>query len=284
MAEAALLSLEDLAVLKEFVGKLKRTPISKVSSSAQSEPWEPGYEGGVETLIALPSETGGIGGLSIVGPPSVTDEGEVSASKYLSIPGDGDAPGVAFCDIYRIAGSIDDIDDFSELELVEEEVRVYNLSQERLGRDWITVTRTKDGHYIANPKCSVVMGILVTELESCSSPLTEAKVARIVVVEYKNQRQQFEDIAPKDISDLVEYLPNAWKATNRWLTVTNRFVSHKGKVGTLGTYRKIYGELQPIMLDCAPSEEGVQIVIEYEEALVNGGYGSGSYGDGTIGG
>ena len=284
MAEAALLTLEDLALLKDFVGKVKRAYVSKVSTSAQQEPWEPGYEGGQDTYIALPVESGGIAGLTVVGPASVDEAGEVSTAKYLNVPGNGDVPGVALCDIYRISGDDDELEDYSELELVEESVKVYNLSQERLGKDWITVTRSAEGHYLANPITNVVMGILLTNLDKCSSPLTGAKFARLKIIEYKSQNQTFEDNLPRDISDISEYLPNTWQVTNRIITVVNRFVSHSGVPGVLGKFKKTYGEWIPDILDCAPSEEGVQIVVEYEEALVSGGYGSGSYGDGTYGG
>lgn len=274
------LSKADVEILMSFIGELKRGRINTLGTGGQPRTWDAGDDQiTVGDLIAIPLLNEGIPGLTIAGPVKPADV----TQGALQIPGSGDVAGIGLCDVYRIQDS--DETGYSELYLVDKRVQVYNLSQERLGRDWLSVTKTKQGIYLASPREVILEGILLTEMEEADGPLTGATAALISVIEYSQYNMTLQnDAGVKVNKSIEEVVPSTWKTANRILSVINRSVSTKGAPGTYGKFRKCGGELRPIDLDCAPSEEGVQIVIEYEEALVSGGFGSGGYGDGTYGG
>ena len=179
-----------------------------------------------------------------------------------NLAGDSDLPGLGECDIYRIIQG--------RLSWIEKSNQVYNLSEARTRNDIFPVMRTKFGEWIIVNKHVEVEGILYKELKPATGPLTGAVFGYAFLIEW----------ASKSTDDDV---PDKWKITNRPMRFVNRSLNQKGDPGTFGRFSKLGGEFRP-NLDCAPSEEGVQVVIEYEETLVSGGYGSGAYGDGTYGG
>lgn len=264
----------------DFIGELKRGTVNTLGTGGQPRTWGSGDDQvATGDLIAIPIAHEGIAGLTIAGP--VNFDGKFGGA--LQVQSSGDVPGVGLCDIYKIDTGSDE--GYSELIAVEKQVRVYNLSQERLGRDWLSVTKNRQGHWIASTKEVFLEGILLSPMDKADGPLTGAKAALLAVIEHSNYNMLLENNNGVRVNRLIEeVVPSTWKATKRILSVINRSLSMEGKPGTYGKFRKCGGELRPIDLDCAPSEEGVQIVIEYEDALVSGGFGSSGYGDGTYGG
>ena len=150
--------------------------------------------------------------------------------------------------------------------LIEE---VYNLSQSPLVEDYIYIKRDKYGDWVATAIDDTFEGILLSQLDPAIGPLMGATIGSMFVIQ-------------KDYP--TSNNPSAFSKIKIVRDFHNRALSMKGSPGTYGRCRRMNGETRLEYLDCAPSEEGVQIVVEYEEALVSGGYGSGSYGDGTYGG
>ena len=274
------LSKSDVSILMNFIGELKRGNVNNFAKGGQARTWDSGDDQvATGDLIAIPVTHDGIDGLTIKGP--LNPDGKFGGA--LQIQSGGDVPGVGLCDIYKLRTS--GPAEHSELVPIEKQVKVYNLSQERLGRDWLTVTKNRQGDWIATPKEVFLEGILLSPLERADGPLTGAKAALMLVIEHGTYTMNlFTDSGSRVNRPIEEVVPSTWKTTNRILSCINRSISMRGAPGTYGKFRKCGGELRPVDLDCAPSEEGVQVVILYEETIISGGFGSGGYGDGTYGG
>ncbi len=150
--------------------------------------------------------------------------------------------------------------------LIEE---VYNVSQSPIIDEYIEISRDKYGDWFAKSFADEFEGVLLDWLDPATGPMSGSTLGLMLVVQ-----RDYPTTSPASSFTKSKYIRR----------FHNRALSMKGSPGTYGRCGRMNGETRLKYLDCAPSEEGVQIVIEYEEALVNGGYGSGSYGDGTIGG
>lgn len=194
-----------------------------------------------------------------LGIPELTPAGTWQDDDGNDVP-QFDEPGVGSCRIYQIVQGA-----MSELGVED----VYNIRQAPIVEDYFIVIRDKYGDLIAQPIEETFEAILIQELEPATGPLTGATEGLALVIQ-KNYPITA-DVAQFAKSSIIRGF-------------YNRALSMKGSAGTYGQFKRLNGETRLEYLDCAPSEEGVQIIIEYEEGLVLGGSGSGGYGDGTYGG
>ena len=146
---------------------------------------------------------------------------------------------------------------------------VYNVSQSPLIEDYITIKRDKYGDWYATGIEDSFEGVLLNWLDPATGPLTGATLGLMVVIQrnYPISEDTSEFTSSKIIRGFY-----------------NRAISMQGAPGTYGRCKRMNGETRLEYLDCVPSEEGVQVIVEYEDTLVAGGFGSGGYGDGTFGG
>lgn len=242
---------EDVRLLQGFLDQLKKQrynsparTLSGVSEDAGESP---------DVYMALPQEALGIPG--VIHPSSV--------------PGEGDVLGQGICDIYRVdSGGYLTPTGFSE--------NVYNFSTSNIPRMMVPVQRSKFGDWIVLRVTEIVEGILITKLKPATGPLSGATMCDILVID-RTGNPEYDD-------DGILITPAAWSVTKKRIKIINRSSGFKGDQGSYGVFENLQSEFRPLAMECKPSEEGVQVVIEYEETLVSGGFGSGGYGDGTYGG
>lgn len=130
------LSDEDITILQEVI--LERKNNRNYQRSATESSWNSReYHPSPETYVAYPQTSAGIPKLLPSGTGTGTD---VSGVTY-------DEPGKAKCDIYRIIENETTGD--PELRTIGFSEYVYNLSSADLDQDWILITRTKFGKWVA---------------------------------------------------------------------------------------------------------------------------------------
>lgn len=128
MPHMGVLSLDDEKVLRQMITAWRH---SRENPPLQSN--EEGSHQAPETYIALPQETTGI--------PALEQPGTGSGTGTSSF--NGDHPGSAYCDIYRISGSDGILQPIATRQLV------YNISEGSIEQTWIIVTRDKFGKWLA---------------------------------------------------------------------------------------------------------------------------------------
>ena len=122
---------KDVAILQEVIDAYRGGRLNIPSRVPTEYSWsEKEDHQAPETYIAYPQEEGGI--------PALTPNLGTAEDDY-------DEPGVATCDIYKIVdvGGTPELQPLSGLER-----EVYNLSENVVSQEWLTVTRDKFGSWL----------------------------------------------------------------------------------------------------------------------------------------
>lgn len=69
----------------------------------------------------------------------------------LTVDSDGDIPGKAICDIYRVTEPVGEDTYTRLLQMEDKDKYVYNLAGAKIGQGWIVTVKAKSGHWIAIP-------------------------------------------------------------------------------------------------------------------------------------
>lgn len=248
---ANVFSDEDVGLLQEFINQLKRQRYNSPARTPSDNSDDVGES--PDLYMALPQDSLGIPG--VIHP--------------TTIPGEGDVLGQGLCDIFRV-------DQDGSLTQMGFSQNVFNFSTSSIPRMMVPVQRSKYGEWVVLRVTEIVEGILVTELKPATGPLSGATMCDILVID-RSGTPEYDD-------DGVMVAPAIWVVTKKRMRVVNRSSGFKGDQGTYGVFENLQGEFRPLVIECKPSEEGVQVIVEYEDALLLGGFGSGGYGDGTYGG
>lgn len=124
---AKYLTDRDEADLRDMLRAFRASPQSGVTNSV----WED-EQTAPECYVALPPAAG---------IPALTRVGAGSAPSATT----GDQPGSALCDIYRIINR----SGTPELQPIGVQKAVHNLSESTIASDWVPVSRTKHGEWVA---------------------------------------------------------------------------------------------------------------------------------------
>jgi hypothetical protein len=208
---------------------------------------EPSIGHGNATYIAFPIDY-------IEGIPGLTPGGYFDGFPI-------DTPGMAYCEIYTITDGA--------LQTTGQKEYVYNIQRNAIVNDYITIHQDHFGNWIAKQTNDVFEGILFETLEAATGPLSGGTIGSVIEI------RRYDAMS----GDTRLFYPSLLIHK-----VDNKSVSTNGVAGTYGIFQRLNGETRPLHLDCFPSEEGIQVVVEIYDALISGGFGSGSYGDGTFGG
>ena len=203
----------DQRILKELVRQIRTGRINPQAQNVPptDDPQSP------EIYIALPP---------LAGIPALSKLGTGEAF------GEGDTPGSADCDIYKIKsdGTIERVGSATQ--------KVYNLSGLLIETDWIIIERTKFGFWIATPVTSLLIkeGTLQGNLAEASSANDGPTTASLEVYGQP----------AAGTGGLV--------ATGEFVTVTNRFTEITLiPAGTWVVVTRINDEWRPIAADCKAS-------------------------------
>jgi len=211
MAKFFLPDEADQRILKEVVRQFRagiRNP-QQQNVPPTDDPQAP------ETYIALPPLQG-ISALSRVG--------------TADIPQEGDTPGSADCEIYKIKsdGTLEKVSTFTQ--------KVYNLSATGIDQEWVQIARDKFGFWIAD---ITVIDPKVKEgvLQSALIPATDATDG--------------ETTAILDVYSFPAVGTGGFELTGETIVVTNRLTEIKAIVsGTWLVAVRINAEWRPISADC----------------------------------
>jgi len=133
-------SEQDLAILKQMAHEYRSGRKNTESRPPTEHTWSEGEDHQApETYVAKPQTSAGIPKLLPTDDTTGTGT-DISGSLY-------DEPGKAVCDIAKIV--YNSVTGDSELLDVGLPVEVHNLSSSDISQDWILVTRTKYGKWIA---------------------------------------------------------------------------------------------------------------------------------------
>lgn len=126
MTQVPVLDADDIRLLKEMTRAYKT---NRQNSSSRTHP-DTDDPTASDVYIAYPQEATGI--------PALQDAVGTGTGTG---PEEGDLPGSALCDIYRIIGE-------TEIIPVGFDIRVFNLSSNDIDQDWLTVAKDKFGTWL----------------------------------------------------------------------------------------------------------------------------------------